>query len=113
MITDSGAVGPTQADVFDTSNAGLANVRRPQGSNADEWLIYLKTWGASPMCAVQIAEAIDAAQTNLKQALNAAILEMKSVRVFVTSRERVKCPEGSEFYDEVIAECEKVLGRAV
>ena len=41
---------------------GYDGSKRPSGNNADEWLIYLQEWGATPMVAVQIAEAIDAAR---------------------------------------------------
>lgn len=38
----------------------------------------------------------------LLEAAREALREMKHARVFVTSRQRIKRPEGEELYDEVV-----------
>ena len=40
---------------------------------------------------------------HLFEAAREALQEMRHARVFVTSRQRIKRPEGEELYDEVVA----------
>lgn len=41
--------------------------------------------------------------------LKVALDTLKSVRIFVTSRQRIKEPEGEEWYDEAIASVEQAI----
>ena len=45
----------------------------------------------------------------LRAAAKAALYAMESIRVFVTSREQIKQPEGEDWYDNIINDLEAAL----
>ena len=45
----------------------------------------------------------------LREAAKAALYAMESIRVFVTSREQIKQPEGEDWYDNIINDLEAAL----
>jgi hypothetical protein len=57
-------------------------------------------------------EAPGAGEVALREALERATRAMDSVSVFVTSRERIKRPEGEEWWREEIAEAKAAITRS-
>ena len=64
-----------------------------------------------PLCAAAAdeIERLRAEVAGLREELEAARQVMRSVRVFVTSREKIKHPEGTEWFDSAVTAIDAAL----
>lgn len=71
--------------------------------NPVDW--FYEVWQASEAeveATLMRAEKAEAERDRLRAAIESAIRTMESVKVFVTSREHIKHPEGNNWYDDAI-----------
>jgi len=82
----------------------------PRGPNAYDQLhsILAECYGTLGAQATEI-DRLQAEVAGLREELEAARQVMRSVRVFVTSREKIKHPEGTEWFDSAVTAIDAAL----